>query len=68
VVLRHSGPKPERLGSTHHGFLTSIPGSRRRSKSAGTIEQDDHEDIRIHAEIRATDKGSYLEVNYGDRP
>jgi hypothetical protein len=68
VVPRHSGSGPERLGTTHHDFLTSVPGSWRRSKSAGTAQQDDHEDIRIRTEVWTTGKGSYLEVNYGDRP
>jgi hypothetical protein len=68
VVPRRSGSGPERLETTHHDFLTSIPGSRRRSKSAGTTQQDDHENIRIRAEVWATGKSSYLEVNYGDRP
>jgi hypothetical protein len=40
------------LGPTHHGFLTSIPGSRRRSKSARPTEQDDHEDIRIRDSVQ----------------
>jgi hypothetical protein len=53
---------------TYHNFFTSIPGSRRRSKSAGSTEQDDHKDIRIRAEVRAMGKSSYPEVNYGDRP
>jgi hypothetical protein len=68
VVPRHSGSGPERLRTTHHDFLASIPGSRRRSKSAGSTEQDDNENIRIREEVRATGKSSYLEVNYGDRP
>jgi hypothetical protein len=68
MVPRHSDSGLERLGSTHHDFLTGIPGSRRRSQSARSTEQDDHEDIRIRAEVRATGKSSYPKVNYGDRP
>jgi hypothetical protein len=49
-------------------FLQAFLGSRWRSKSARPTEQDDHEDIRIRAEVWATDKGSYPEVNHGDLP